>query len=52
MRQADDSLLTTHSQNLATVLRHALRLAELAGVWPAGGQHRGCGAGSIGGARA
>jgi hypothetical protein len=31
MAQADNSLLTPHSRNLATVLRHALRLAELAG---------------------
>jgi hypothetical protein len=31
MAQADNSLLTPHSRNLATVLRHALRLAKLAG---------------------
>jgi hypothetical protein len=40
MAQADDSLLTTHFQNLAVIKRHALRLAELAGKsrTPSGGR--------------
>jgi hypothetical protein len=31
MAQVDDSLLTTRSQNLAVIMRHALLLAERAG---------------------